>query len=545
MNNFERRTSGHDRASNIFEERYNPSNIGFNLERIRTKNIAKVKEIASEISEINGRYKSQLIRNIYSGDYSGMTEQQKDQTIMTRLREVDNIIDQELQRVKYAVRDEIIHQAKMLLLLANKGENKKVFDYYKLINTMPMIAPYSDYEKNLYREFIMQHPSIENIIVSFSELEEEQQQLNNNTAHINNNNDDDINRVIEALNNLETSIELQDWLDAKNLIAQLPEGEQKLSFYRRYRDLLNRQTAKFDDLLATLNENMESNLVVDIDLVNELSKRFKILDMDKKAQVKDSVDKIIHYSNACVQDTRKESIASSIEEGNHEKYSFGTMILEFLGMPINWIRRSHSYLKHIVSRRDKAIENGKQEKAARLNKIYLERDTVSGPIYYRNINKLNSMKPVLYRNGFSRRSNKIQGKYFKAMASVYNKMNKSVDYMTSNDIELSDIIGNKERAIKVVNQYMEMISLYDVNRIGSIENDGIFSGLIQDLKDLLIQLKNNDTFDENLYLAYLEEIDNIVAYKESTTENRGYEYYSDDINDISNDLSELPHIKVR
>ena len=124
-------------------------------------------------------------------------------------------------------------------------------------------------------------------------------------------------------------------------------------------------------------------------------------------------------------------------------------------------------------------------------------------------------------------------------------MNKSVDHMVSNNAELDDIVSNKQRAINVVNQFMEMISMYDINKQGSIVNDSIFNGLLDDVKELLLKLKNKGTFDDSLYLAYLEELDNIVAYKDATPENRGYEYFSDDIDDISKKKSSLPFVKEK
>ena len=523
MNNYGKITSGRDRASNLFEERCNPNKMNFDLERIRRKNISKIREIADETSYIKG---------IYNRDYSNMSEAEKNKFISKELRHIDDIINQKLLQVKYNIRDEINHQAKMLLLLARKGEKSQVFEYYKLINTMPLFEPYSDYEKELYDEFVLSHSDINNIIIGYSELES-----NNLTSD---NTDASVKAAVEALEIAEKSIELEDWIKAEQLVLAISNTGVRASLITRFKKLIEAQAKCFDNLLTSLMLKVNAQEIIETDLVRELSKRYQLLTSDKKSTVKNDTKLIIDYSNTCVQDSIKDDIANQIENDTIDwKYSVGQRIIEFIGMPVNWIRRSSSYLKHILNKR----ANATGEKQDKYNNIYLERDNISGPIYYANVNKLNSMKPLLYRTTYSERGPKLQESYYRTMASVYNKMNRSVDYMMTK--EKNDIIGDEKRAINVINQYMRMISIYDINKEGDIDNDQIFAGLIEDVKDLLLKTKDAGTINEDLYNAYLEELGNIVLYKHNTPNSRTYEYRDSDIIEMANNKGDLPFVKVR
>ena len=509
--------------------------------KIINEKLMKADELGDELGL--GDKLTKILKSVYSRkNFSSMSDDSKDEFINKKLERADILVSKLIN--EDPVKAMMQKQARYMEIIAKKKDYSdienfiEIYKFYKLVVTNPLDSPYDAMEQEVYYNQILKM----GLRAQFKEMCDMDRDNDytlftdsKGTSKTTGATKDKYADINEALKNAEKSIELKDWKKAKELILELPDGDDKEAFLAKYDRMLDEQAKKFEELLKQLSKEKNENKILDVNLVVELSKRYNLLKDEKKKLYKYETKRIIDYNNIYAQDARKEEVANEIETTSDWKYTFGTRLVEFLGMPVNWIRKSPAYLKHIVSKRDKAIKNKDKNLADKCEQIIAERDIPSGAIYYSRLNTLNKLKTKLYRSP----NTKIKTKYWNVMPRVYNKKNKNVYSMYSR--EASDIINNKQRAIRVANQYMDMLAMYDISdETCSICDDDTFNGLVDDVQAYLEELKNNKTISDELYLAYMEEIDNIISYKKFVPDNRSYEYCDKDIDEISKEIVALP-----
>lgn len=550
-----------------FEKRYNPNEQKFDLEKIRKSNIIKINDIIKESQNVIDKYsklKTEVVR-----DYSKTPSYS-----MYMDDELENLEEQkeiELREIKNRIRKEIIKQAKWLTILK---DNKAKYEYYKLISSMPLDDKYKGLEETIYREYLMSHPSIENIIVSYSSID-------NNTNNLNNSSDyknivdmlkkarksfdektltdarsligalDDSVKEKEELNkesnlignliNTKKSIELaatcldkKVWNMADTLLKSLPECEEKEMLSNGFDKVANKNKIDFVALSKELSDKLENNDLLDSDKVEELSKRFELLkynddiwkDDHKRIIIRDRIKKIIDKNNIQIQEKRKADIAKDDEYVKKNNKSFKTIISEMIAFPVRLIRRTKKYGEYLLGKIQKSKDNGNVEKAAEQTDIYHERDIVNSGTLFINSNKLNKLRFKLFKEGLSDDNQE------KRLINGANKVVSSVDKNLSSMInkEMDEIYADEKRTICIIKQYMENLSIIECD-----ENE--LKAYAKKVKEFI----ENSKLDELTKKAYCEEIYNICLYKQSNE--KQYVYTDDDIENIKINDSELPFVK--
>lgn len=222
-----------EKASYNFEKMYNPSEQNFNLESIRRKNVEKLEKIIKNMENIESSYageKRQAILNIENDD----SIVDKDKAIDLEFERIRKCINEDKKKLEKEFKDTIRHQIKFLLVLKDP---KKMYEYYKLVSTIQLSENYAEIESELYREFLMRNPSIENIIVSYSALEDEK---NNSIKPLDppkGNDDEKIKKINELLDKAEKDLDDAALEEALELIKTLPEGEEKNKLTRRAHEI--------------------------------------------------------------------------------------------------------------------------------------------------------------------------------------------------------------------------------------------------------------------------------------------------------------------
>ena len=155
-----------EKASYNFERLYNPSKQNFNLVERRNKNKKVLENIIDKYRNVEKTYaeeKRRIVLKIQADD----TIKDKDKALDEAFEFANRVIDLDKKAALKELKDTIKKQAKYLLILKDP---KMVYEYYKLISENPLEDEYASLESELYREFLMRHPAIENIIVSYSAL---------------------------------------------------------------------------------------------------------------------------------------------------------------------------------------------------------------------------------------------------------------------------------------------------------------------------------------------------------------------------------------
>lgn len=273
-------------VSYSFEKLYEPSKQHFNLEKIRDKNIKKLSEIIDEIENVEKSY-AELKRQKLIEIEKDETIEDKDKAIDDEFEKINDCIYADKKAFTRALKNEIRHQVKRLLYL---DEPKKKYEYYKLISTNPLREPYFEMESEIYSEFLNRNPSILNIIVSYSMLEDE------NTIRKDNN--DEINDKINGLlQKAEKDSDENALNEAYLLIKTLPDGKDKDDFIKRAEDIQERIKGYDNKEVKTATE-----------LVEEAES------MGYTYPVKKGADKIIQEANVLVQKLDKSPVRTELLE---------------------------------------------------------------------------------------------------------------------------------------------------------------------------------------------------------------------------------------
>ena len=563
----------------------------FDLEKIREKNISKIEKLIEEKEVLNKKYaslKREVLVKVNAAFKGSISQKELDKKIEERFSKLDECLEKEKINVENKIRAEIIHQSKMLLVLK---KNEDIYNYYKLITEKPMVGIYAELEQRLYRETLMKNPTIENIIISYSELSEinnkpekdlsekfisAKQSLDKARASLNL---DDLNIAISLINDLPDGeekerlqkevFEISDLIDNKVLfdevrnlikeaecnfdpllwnvirakISDLPDCEEKKKIETEFEKIFKDNQNKVLQLLGELEEKAENNEEIETNKVIELSERYSVSQLCFEDEVKERVKNVIMYSNAIVQDEKqKEDVLKETK-----KIGFKTKMLEFIGFPINVICRSKLYGKILNKKLNKAKDEKNAELINKYEQRIKDRDSISGVRLYQSLDKLNGLKVKLYTDGLSnhqeraynKSSNTVSDKLYFGMTKAFMK-------------EYDEIINDRDRTINYINQAMEMLATQNVSdneKFEKIKNvlkistsQEKFDTRVQEVIKVLDDAQKAGTLTGTEVLAYKEEIDNIDFYK-NTYKYNSYKYIDSDIENIKMNVTSAPYVK--
>ncbi len=226
-----------EKASYNFERLYNPSKQNFNLVERRNKNKKVLENIIDKYRNVEKTYaeeKRRIVLKIQADD----TIKDKDKALDEAFEFANRVIDLDKKAALKELKDTIKKQAKYLLILKDP---KMVYEYYKLISENPLEDEYASLESELYREFLMRHPAIENIIVSYSALEDENGITNADPSDDRKDDPADKEKIEEAkkaVEKVEKSIaennfDPAEFVDAYNKVNALKDGKTKEELLKR------------------------------------------------------------------------------------------------------------------------------------------------------------------------------------------------------------------------------------------------------------------------------------------------------------------------
>ena len=554
-----------NKASNSFEKLYNPSKQNFNLESRREKNIKEIESLIEEMGSLD------LVVAKEKRDIVAASETKTDEEINNEIKELEINAASEKLDIQFKIKEVIKKQAKYLLILK---DSKDVYEYYKLITSMPLNEEYAELESNVYREFLMSHKDIENIIISYSELDFSKTGASferaakdetiieipkeDETVVEDSVDDEAIIEIPEAEEtiveepkveepkveetiveepkeenkdaNIETAKKVRGYINkmkenyskeylkkATTEIAKLPEGEVKRAFKNEIVKFVNKTIDNFKELYSNL--CITQNVLLESD-VRLLVKMFDFLatqhyeDINfNKSDYTDGVKDIVDRYNEEYQVELSRDLA--VNKDSRKKYGFATLFIEFMGAPAKWILNSKKYQEKLESK--KAAAESYEELDAIESKIQ-DSDIVSGPRFYAAKNILSKIKPVLVENYFNK-ENTISQRVLSKFEKAGNIVSDKIRFMVEKSINYEKVLEDRDRIHNVAKQaleaYAESRDVSDYKTFERLINESYKNGGINDpeVMALLGELNNINSSNDNIpYEVNFKEVLNAEEY---------------------------------
>lgn len=554
-----------NKASNSFEKLYNPSKQNFNLESRREKNIKEIESLIEEMGSLD------LVVAKEKRDIVAASETKTDEEINNEIKELEINAASEKLDIQFKIKEVIKKQAKYLLILK---DSKDVYEYYKLITSMPLNEEYAELESNVYREFLMSHKDIENIIISYSELDFSKTGASferatkdeaiieipkeDETVVEDSVDDEAIIEIPEAEEtiveepkveepkveetiveepkeenkdaNIETAKKVRGYINkmkenyskeylkkATTEIAKLPEGEVKRAFKNEIVKFVNKTIDNFKELYSNL--CITQNVLLESD-VRLLVKMFDFLatqhyeDINfNKSDYTDGVKDIVDRYNEEYQVELSRDLA--VNKDSRKKYGFATLFTEFMGAPAKWILNSKKYQEKLESK--KAAAESYEELDAIESKIQ-DSDIVSGPRFYAAKNILSKIKPVLVENYFNK-ENTISQRVLSKFEKAGNIVSDKIRFMVEKSINYEKVLEDRDRIHNVAKQaleaYAESRDVSDYKTFERLINESYKNGGINDpeVMALLGELNNINSSNDNIpYEVNFKEVLNAEEY---------------------------------
>lgn len=554
-----------NKASNSFEKLYNLSKQNFNLESRREKNIKEIESLIEEMSSLD------LVVAKEKRDIVAASETKTDEEINNEIKELEINAASEKLDIQFKIKEVIKKQAKYLLILK---DSKDVYEYYKLITSMPLNEEYAELESNVYREFLMSHKDIENIIISYSELDFSKTGASferatkdeaiieipkeDETVVEDSVDDEAIIEIPEAEEtiveepkveepkveetiveepkeenkdaNIETAKKAREYINkmkenyskeylkkATTEIAKLPEGEVKRAFKNEIVKFVNKTIDNFKELYSNL--CITQNVLLESD-VRLLVKMFDFLatqhyeDINfNKSDYTDGVKDIVDRYNEEYQVELSRDLA--VNKDSRKKYGFATLFTEFMGAPAKWILNSKKYQEKLESK--KAAAESYEELDAIESKIQ-DSDIVSGPRFYAAKNILSKIKPVLVENYFNK-ENTISQRVLSKFEKAGNIVSDKIRFMVEKSINYEKVLEDRDRIHNVAKQaleaYAESRDVSDYKTFERLINESYKNGGINDpeVMALLGELNNINSSNDNIpYEVNFKEVLNAEEY---------------------------------
>lgn len=526
-----------EKASYNFERLYNPSKQNFNLVERRNKNKKVLENIIDKYRNVEKTYaeeKRRIVLKIQADD----TIKDKDKALDEAFEFANRVIDLDKKAALKELKDTIKKQAKYLLILKDP---KMVYEYYKLISENPLEDEYASLESELYREFLMRHPAIENIIVSYSALEDENGITNADPSDDRKDDPADKEKIEEAkkaVEKVEKSIAENnfnpaEFVDAYNKVNALKDGKEKEELLKRLDAITNKLADCLNDHLKDL-EKIDIKTIDDVDKIesgkiNSIVSLFDFLvkyarNFDK-ISFGQRVEAAVNKYNMQQQNTYK----LTKEEGPVKQFGFWAKMRQL--KPFVTARKNHRlniYKEALVK------SSNKQEKQAAIEGIK-QIDIVNGVRLFMARNKLNKLKCKLHTNGVSGLNDEEKVIYDKSTntisARILNELEKSMEETAEDKIRVKTVIGQLLEVLSICPEVVEVTNIF--GKVKKVYNQtDIFNNSFKYIRSAY----RNGSLNEQEYKAYLDEINNIALYRNSVDDYYEVPSVYDDGNEIYSEL---------
>ena len=322
-------------------------------------------------------------------------------------------------------------------------------------------------------------------------------------------------------------LKADDVLDTEDFVNELEDSKNKEKLLKRLSIIKRNIQKRFTDLLSKLEKNIMNNKSNSYENVDKLAFMFnELVDTDNfnKNHYGDRVSVVIREYNVTVQDEYKKTLASNPDK--EKAYTKGEIILEGFSTLFTKISRSKLARKLRQKLLDKAIENDDKEKIEKYTTKIHNNDVVNSFKLFTSVNKLNKIKPVLFKDGLSKLSKKMKRKYYTAKDNICYELNNGLIDLTEDE----NVLKNKERTKTIADQLMNQLSVSD-----DFETDA------DNLNGFLNEAKEKGGIANSNYDAYIDEIKNMKLYNEKN-EDSIYEVMLEEVENDSAKYFEKPYL---
>ncbi len=503
------------------------SNIDSNLEELRTlagqinfeKITKKLEELNRKLVEFGNFKKSLEELKTYNGNISsdkklnelinGLEGDFKELVIACYKLIVSNNVDLSKKVVKSD--DTKVEEIRKLLKKAHDNEDIKLLEEAeKLINELEDSKEKEDLSKKAseIRNLITKDKDFAFALKMVEELEEKDQKA-------------------DKTGKKEDVLKADDVLDTEDFVNKLENSKNQDKLLKRLSIIKRNIQKRFTDLLGKLEMNIMNNKSNSYENVDKLAFMFNEL-VDTSAFDKNDygnrVSNAIREYNAAAQDEYKKTLASTPDR--EKAYTKGEVILEGFSILFTKISRSKLARKLRQKLLDKAIEKDDKEKIEKYTTKIHNNDIVNSFKLFTSVNKLNKLKPVLFKDGLSKLSKKMKRRYYTAKDNICYELNNGLIDLTEDE----NVLKNKERTKMIADQLMNQLSVSD-----DFEADA------KNLNGFLNEAKEKGGISNPNYDAYIDEIRNMKFYNEKN-EDSIYEVTLEELENDSTKYFEKPYL---
>lgn len=503
------------------------SNIDSNLEELRVlagqinfeKITKKLEELNRKLVEFGNFKKSLEELKTYNGNISsdkklnelinGLEGDFKELVIACYKLIVSNNVDLSKKVVKSD--DTKIEEIRKLLKKAHDNEDIKLLEEAeKLINELEDSKEKEDLSKKAseIRNLITKDKDFAFALRRVEELEEKDQKASKTGKK-------------------EDVLKADDVLDTEDFVNKLENSKNQDKLLKRLSIIKRNIQKRFTDLLGKLEMNIMNNKSNSYENVDKLAFMFNEL-VDTSAFDKNDygnrVSVVIREYNITAQDEYKKTLASTPD--SEKAYTKGEIILEGFSTLFTKISRSKLARKLRQKLLDKATEKDDKEKIEKYTTKIHNNDVVNSFKLFTSVNKLNKLKPVLFKDGLSKLSKKMKRKYYTAKNNICYELNNGLIDLTEDE----NVLKNKERTKTIADQLMNQLSVSD-----DFEADA------KNLNGFLNEAKEKGGISNPNYDAYIDEIKNMRFYNEKN-EDSIYEVTLEELENDSAKYFEKPYL---
>lgn len=325
----------------------------------------------------------------------------------------------------------------------------------------------------------------------------------------------------------EDVLKADDVLDTEDSVNKLENSKNQDKLLKRLSIIKRNIQKRFTDLLNKLEKNIKNGVHNSYESVDKLAFMFNELvdtSVSDKNVYGNRVSNVIREYNVTAQDEYKKTLASNPDK--EKAYTKGEIILEGFSTLFTKISRSKLARKLRQKLLDKAIENDDEEKIEKYTAKIHNNDIVNSFKLFTSVNKLNKLKPVLFKDGLSNLSKKMKRRYYTTKDNICKELNNGLIDLTEDE----NVLKNKERTKTIANQLMNQLSVSD-----DFETDEY------NLNTFLDDAKTQGGITNSDYYAYTDEIENMKLYNEKN-EDSIYEVMLEEVENDSAKYYERPYL---
>lgn len=311
---------------------------------------------------------------------------------------------------------------------------------------------------------------------------------------------------LEKLNEVNNAVlALDDCIEKENLLEKINYSKVELMLIKCEKDIEEKSTITSSDVseLIDLYRNLNGSGIDRNNIKDRLNKVIKEYNIQEK-----------YYNEA-----------EKLEE-KPKKYGFITLTSEFItGKIFNLCLNSKFYMKWHLNKLKNAMGKSDDKKIIKQQNKINQIGIINGFILFKQRNKIASLKPKLYNTSSENGYKSYPIKYANVVNRVTGKISKKLGKLTNNEL----VLKNKAIATNIIMQYLDALSIAD----NSVENSD-FERIYNDTINFIEKANDKKTIDINEFYAYMQEIRNIMDYRERYDKDVYYMPYSVDIKEINN-----------